>query len=138
MDPRGGRHDGLHEGDRGPLTAPIPRAVWGKLEGKFTVEQGTALFRACEAAMAADERIHIVLDCRTMVSYTAEARGAFVDWMLAHRDRLYRVAIVTEKTVWHMVVSTMAIAARIPMKAFSSIDEAVEWIGPSTRVATED
>lgn len=71
-----------------------------------------------------------------MVSYTAEARSAFVDWLLQHRDSLYRVAIVTEKTVWHMVVATMAVGARIPMKAFSTLDEALDWIGPSTRIDT--
>lgn len=135
MDPRSGGHHCLHEGNRGPLTtSPIPQAVWAKLEGKFTIVEANDFFRACQSAMKGDTRIHVVLDCRTMVSYTAEARSAFVDWLMQHRDGLYRVAIVTEKTVWHMVVSTMALGARIPMKAFSTLDEALDWIGPSTRI----
>lgn len=108
--------------------------MWAKLDGRFSIVEANELFRACERAMKDDGRIHVVLDCRTMVSYTAEGRKAFVDWLLQHRDELYRVAIVTEKTVWHMVVSTMALAARIPMKAFSTLDEALDWIGPSRRL----
>ncbi len=135
MDPRSRGHHGLHQGDRGALTTPsVPLAVWAKLDGRFSIVEANELFRACERAMKDDGRIHVVLDCRTMVSYTAEGRKAFVDWLLQHRDELYRVAIVTEKTVWHMVVSTMALAARIPMKAFSTLDEALDWIGPSRRL----
>jgi hypothetical protein len=70
----------------------------------------------------------MVVDCLAMSDYDAEARDHFVKWHREHRDRLRGVAVVTEKRLWHMIVSAMALASGQRMKAFDTVDEARAWL----------
>ncbi len=70
----------------------------------------------------------LLVNALEMTSYEAAARDAFVKWSAGARDRMARVAVVTEKTSWWMVVSAMGLASGQQMKAFSTIDAARAWL----------
>lgn len=63
-----------------------------------------------------------------MVSYETDARELFVDWNRKRRGQVARLAVVTERPMWHLVVSGMALASGQAMKAFSDHDAAHAWL----------
>jgi len=73
-------------------------------------------------------RAGLVVDCLQMTGYDAAARALFVDWNKAHRDRLYAIGIVTRNLMWHVVISSMALASGQKMKAFVSVHDAETWL----------
>ena len=86
-----------------------------------------------ETAIEREPAFQVVFDCTRMTGYTADARGHFVDWHRAHRARLGRVAIVTDNTLWHMVVATMSLASGRAMKCFQTVESAQTWVAPMER-----
>jgi hypothetical protein len=52
----------------------------------------------------------------------------FVSWNSGYRPRIRRVAVLTEKPLWHMVVAAMAVASGQKMKAFTTLDKANTWL----------
>jgi hypothetical protein len=72
--------------------------------------------------------VALIVNCRTMTGYDADARALFVSWNARFRSRINRVAVLTEKILWHMVVGAMAVASGQRMKAFDSLEAADEWL----------
>lgn len=70
----------------------------------------------------------LVVDARRMTGYDAAARARFVEWNSHYKNRLRRVAILTERVAWKLVVSTMALASGQHMKAFTGHAEADAWL----------
>lgn len=70
----------------------------------------------------------LVVDCLQMSGYDATARSLFVEWNRAHRDRLHAIGIVTRNLMWHVVISSMALASGQKMKAFGSVHDAEVWL----------
>ncbi len=70
----------------------------------------------------------LLVDCLGMVDYTPEARQLFIDWNRAHKRDIGAVAVVTQKTLWHLVVSAMALASGQRMKPFYDLDAALWWL----------
>ncbi|HSQ66738.1 MAG TPA: STAS/SEC14 domain-containing protein [Polyangiaceae bacterium] len=70
----------------------------------------------------------VLVDALEMTDYDAEARTAFVAWNERTRDRIQRVAVVTEKPLWRMVISAMGVASRQKMRAFASTSDARDWL----------
>lgn len=70
----------------------------------------------------------VVFDCTSMTGYDLSSRHAFVKWN-KELATLERVAIVTENTLWHMVVGAMSLASGKPMRCFGSLDDARAWVG---------
>lgn len=83
-----------------------------------------------ETKIARQPAFDVVFDCSGMTGYTPDARGRFVDWHRAHRASIGRVAIVTENTLWHMVVATMSLASGRSMRCFQSVEAALRWVSP--------
>jgi hypothetical protein len=54
--------------------------------------------------------------------------------MAKHRSQLSAIAILTEKKLWHMVVSAMALASRTEMRAFADATETDQWLQGKARV----
>ncbi len=76
-------------------------------------------------------QVALIVDCRSMTGYDADARALFVSWNARFRSRIDRVAVITEKVLWHMVVAAMAIASSQRMKAFDRVEKAEAWLsGP--------
>ena len=96
-----------------------------RLEGHLTAESLDAAFAALALPSG---RTPLVVDCRAMTGYDAAARERFVDWNRAHRERLTRVAVLTDNRLWHMVISAMAMASGQPMKGFADPGAARAWV----------
>ena len=60
----------------------------------------------------------LLVDATDMTDYDAGAREAFVAWNERMRSRIARVAVITQKPLWRMVISAMGVASRQKMKAF--------------------
>lgn len=70
----------------------------------------------------------LLVEASDMTDYDAGAREAFVAWNDRMRSRITRVAIVTHKPLWRMVISAMGVASRQKMKAFDTVDAALTWL----------
>jgi len=70
----------------------------------------------------------LTLDCAEMDSYDADARSTFVAWA---RHRLVggsKVAIVTQKPLWGMVIDAMALVSGVKMRALTSLGQGESWL----------
>lgn len=99
------------------------------LEGHLTATMLAA------ALLAAEQRvdrltgpIDVVFDCLRMTGYDMEAREAFVDWHRRMGTRLGRIAIITERRLWHLIISGMGLASQQHMKAFHTFADALPWL----------
>ena len=86
-----------------------------------------ALNRALER-VAAGPAVGLIVDCRRMTDYDADARRRFVEWHRERRGDFRAVAVVTEKSLWHMIVSAMSLASGQRMRAFDTLAEANTWL----------
>ena len=106
-----------------------PAVVVMRLSGFLDAEQ---VLQATSRANEQLERLgggRLLVDCLAMTDYEGEARRLFTEWNAQNKHRVHGVAVVTDKLLWHMVVSTIGLASRQTMKAFSDIDEAHAWLG---------
>lgn len=69
----------------------------------------------------------LVVDCMGMTDYELGCREVFVSWASEHRATLFRIAVVTDRPLWHMVVSAMAVSSGLEIRTFEKLDEAIEW-----------
>jgi hypothetical protein len=85
------------------------------------------LERADEDLRQVGGAVRLVVDALRMTGYDSGARERFVAWHRDRRPQLRRVAIVTDKPLWSMVVRAMALAAGVPMRPFATLDAALAW-----------
>jgi hypothetical protein len=97
-----------------------------RLEGKLDRDSLESAFQGVETTMG--DGCSLLVDCLNMTGYENEARDRFVEWNKANRAKLQRVAIVTDKPLWRMVASTIALATRQDMKVFSAAGDAEAWL----------
>ena len=74
------------------------------------------------------EGFGLLVDCTNMQSYDADARSTFVEWNRKNATRIAKVAVVTNRSLWHMVVSAMSFASSQDMRAFGEPSEAYDWM----------
>jgi hypothetical protein len=73
----------------------------------------------------------LLVDAVGMESYDADARRVFAEWNTANKRRIAKVAVVTTRMLWHMVISTIALTTGQSMRAFNQSPEALAWLnGP--------
>lgn len=70
----------------------------------------------------------LLVDWADLQDLDPEGRQLFIDWNVAHRDDVDAVAVITDNPIWHLVVSTMALASHQKMRAFARRTEALEWL----------
>jgi hypothetical protein len=97
-----------------------------ELSGHLTEESLGASLAGLEPSLRRT-RVPILIDCRKMTDYDLAARHAFVRWNATHRDRVARVAIVTDNRLWWMVIHAMSLASGQEMKGFAQREEAIAW-----------
>jgi hypothetical protein len=98
------------------------------LTGRLTPPQLEKVFKEIEPELAnSSEQRGLVVDCTMMTSYDMAARSHFVEWNKQWHPKINRVAIVTDKFLWHMVISVMATASGQNMKPFTKLETAIEW-----------
>lgn len=68
----------------------------------------------------------ILVDALSMISYDLDARHAFVEWMRQASPR--KVAILTTRPMWRMVIGGMAMASGVSMQAFPDAVTADAWL----------
>jgi hypothetical protein len=108
-----------------PLAPPVQVDLVGHLARNALA---VALDRATSSIAQAPGPIELLVDCRQMTGYDADARALFVSWNSSHRSRIRRVAVLTVNPVWHMVIAAMAVASGQKMKDFARPDAAVAWL----------
>jgi hypothetical protein len=96
------------------------------LERHLTLEALRSALSAAERSMAATPA-DVIVDCSRMESYDVEARAAFVEWNARMRSHIAHLAVLTNRPMWHLVVSGMALASRQRMKAFTHRADALAW-----------
>jgi len=100
-----------------------------ELEGHLTYDTlSRALAPISLKLESSYDRKLFLVDCRRMRSYDGAARSLFVEWNRTHRKRFRKVAIITEKVAWKLVVSTMSLASGQQMKTFLSPPEGEAWL----------
>jgi ABC-type transporter Mla MlaB component len=98
------------------------------LDGHLTEAKLKAKFSQLEPELEASATPHsLVVDCSSMTGYDSAARSAFIEWNKAWRNRISRVAIVTDNILWHMVIKMMSKVSSQQMKEFADLKKAQEW-----------
>jgi hypothetical protein len=96
------------------------------LTGHLTRSSLSATLHAVEGNLKSDNR-PLIVDCRRMTGYDADARTLFVEWNTRYRARLSAVAVVGDAAFGPLLVSAMALAARQKMKVFRDEPSALAW-----------
>lgn len=106
-----------------------PSLVEIALRGRLTARDLSAALEPAERALRErTDAIVMLVDCSAMTDYDTAAREAFVAWNKANRKRVAKLAVVTTKPLWHLVVSAMALASGQNMRAFSDRPSASAWL----------
>jgi MFS superfamily sulfate permease-like transporter len=112
-----------------PVAGELNHTVVIKFDGHLTLAFCEQELAGVTTRLQADAaNTELLFDCRTMTGYDAEARTRFVEWHKQHRERLGRVAIVTDNPLWHVVISAMSLAARHQMQSFTTRVAAETWL----------
>ena len=99
-----------------------------QLDGHLSEGVLRSALAGASAALVQASSANLLVDCREMTGYDSAARQLFVEWNSRYKSKVKCVAVVTEKKLWHVVVSAMALASGQRMKAFDSRAEAVLWL----------
>jgi hypothetical protein len=103
--------------------------VRGRLVGHLTERSlAEALENVTRALHVASRPVPVLLDCTGMEGYELDARHAFVAWNQHERERVSRLAIVTENRLWHVVITAMALASGQRMMGFTTEAQARLWL----------
>ncbi|MDD9936816.1 MAG: STAS/SEC14 domain-containing protein [Myxococcales bacterium] len=98
------------------------------LEGHLSESSLRVALGRARAKMGMYDAVDLVVDCMLMHGYDVAARAHFVEWMREHRPRIRRVAVVTDRKLWHMVIRAMAFASGQQMTALSDRSELSGWL----------
>ena len=99
------------------------------LNGHLTTRQLAQVFESLETEIEQlPESNSLIVDCMNMTGYDMNAQTTFIEWNKKWREKISRVAIVTDKWVWHMVISVMATQSKQLMKPFNNLEKAQEWL----------
>ena len=96
-----------------------------ELSGHLTAEALSAKLVEADAKLAqVTLPADAIFDCRQMHGYDLAARVGFSEWNREQADRLRKVVIITDRLLWRVVVSAMALAARREILTAESLAEA--------------
>lgn len=79
------------------------------------------------AGLLGNDQVALLFDVLRMTGYDPPIRDLYIDWHNKHKARLAKVAVVTDRSLWRMVVSTVGMAVRAKVKTFTRVDEARAW-----------
>jgi hypothetical protein len=99
-----------------------------KVSGRLTVEDFGKTLRGMASQMRPGDSYAFVLDILDMESYEPEVRDLYIRWHREYGSYLKRTAVVTNKTLWRMVVSTISMATGGGTRAFGTVEEANRWV----------
>ena len=96
------------------------------LSGHLTADALRSELARVEKRLGA-ARASLIIDSRQMTGYDDAARALFVDWNARRKSQILRVAIVTDKLLWRMVIRTMSLASKQDMAPFADYEQALRW-----------
>jgi ABC-type transporter Mla MlaB component len=96
------------------------------LTGHLTRSSLGVVLKSIEPRMKRESRL-LIVDCRSLSGYDADARALFVEWNARHREQIRAVALVSDNNFFSVVVSAMALASRQRMKVFHDEPTALAW-----------
>jgi hypothetical protein len=96
----------------GPLTAAAFRTRLDDVAGRFRQDGDHAL----------------LVDVLAMTSYEPVVRDDYIAWHRRHGAQLRRIAVVTNRAMWRLIVATIGLATGGTTRAFESRDEAARWL----------
>lgn len=103
-----------------------------ELKGHLSVVALTQGLSALDARLRNERSppdvVVLVVDCSTMTGYDRDARAYFMEWHARHRTQIAKVAVVTQRPLWHGVVLAMGLASRVNMRAFDRREQALAWL----------
>ena len=70
----------------------------------------------------------ILMTTKGMTGYDMECQSIFIRWAKEHNDRVRRIAIASQRTIWSLVVSTMAPMISVDMAVFRDEEDALIWL----------
>jgi len=111
--------------------AHVRRVLELRLPGHLTLAALDDALKVLDTELArvpAATPVGLLIDAHEMSGYDADARARFVEWNGKVREKVLRVAIITERLLWHMVVAAMSVASRQTMRAFDRSDEGRRWL----------
>lgn len=98
------------------------------LAGQLTARALEKRLNQASASLASGTARGVLVDCLAMSGYDHDARESFVLWNRREKSRIARLAVVTDRAMWHLVVSGMALASGGKLKAFNQRLPAIDWL----------
>jgi hypothetical protein len=106
--------------------------------GHLTVDVlGDELEAVSQGLRGTQDAVALLFDVLKMTGYDPPIRNLYIDWHTRHKQRVARVAVVTDHALWRVVVSTVGLAVRASVKTFTDPASAREWCAASGGVAAE-
>jgi hypothetical protein len=81
------------------------------------------------------DSVALLFDVLKMTSYDPPIRNLYIDWHTRNKQRVAKVAVVTDHALWRMVVSTVGMAVRAQVKTFADPFAARDWCAGDAAVA---
>ncbi len=69
----------------------------------------------------------LMFDLLELSTYDTEVRSHYVSWHNFHREKIHRVAVLTDKALLRVVIAAVGLAARGNVKTFQDRGEAAAW-----------
>lgn len=100
-----------------------------RLRGHLDAKQLSMELERANSHRAGSGRFILVVDCLEMEGYDTEARRSFTAWHADSGHDVEMTVVLTDRILWHTMVSAMSVAARKPMRAFKTRADAEVWLG---------
>jgi len=98
-----------------------------KIVGQLSAAGFAKQLRDESDLMRANGNYGLCIDILEMSGYEPAVRETYMQWARANSSRIRRVAVVTDKTMWRLVVATIGMATGGNTRAFEHAAEAKRW-----------
>jgi len=104
-----------------------------KISAKVTLEEERQWIQKFDNALKKHDKISALIILGEEASWGLKAGVEDIKWIMTHLDKLHRLALVTDSTVWKWLIkidSPFAKMAGIGEKYFplSELDDAWDWV----------
>jgi hypothetical protein len=73
------------------------------------------------------DSVALLFDILRMTGYEPPVRDLYIGWHAKHKAEIAKVAVVTDRSIWRMVVSAVGLAVRAQVKTFTRVRDAKSW-----------
>lgn len=112
---------------RAEVTAP-PEILTIAIEGQLTVAGFRDQLDHAVERMRRGGELALLFDILRMSAYEPEVRDEYLRWHKRHGAGIRRVAVVTDRAMWRLVIATLGMASGGSTRAFDQVDPARAWL----------